>query len=244
MFTGRDIMERASRLLNDEDHIRWTLAEMAQWINEGTLAIVLVAPQACSASRIIELGVGALQYVPVTVETYPRAVRLLSVPRNLKTTGASPRIGGRPVTPAKYEELAAQDPRWNETATFKKEVRHVTFDERAPLEFYVWPGNDGTGILEVVCSQIPQPLDAGVSNPALIATWEQEIGLVEPYSVPLTDYLLYRCFDKDDLAQNTGQATTCYNRFALALGLKIRTDKAQNPNTKPEKLTIVEAPAQ
>lgn len=231
MPTGREIMERAATLLIDPDFTRWTLPELCDWINAGVKAIVLAKPSAYTRSRVLTLSAGALQAVPQSGT--PTPLMLVNIPRNLATTGESPRMGGRVVTPTSAELLGADEPYWSDTTRTraKKEVRHFIYDEDNPLEFYVYPPNDGTGIVEAVLSCLPTPLAATGAVDA-IASYEGVLGLPEPYSEPLLDYVLYRCQAKDDLTGNAGRAMAHYQAFASALGIKIQVEGATSPNRR------------
>lgn len=227
MLTGRQIMEAAGILLLDETYVRWPLAELAKWINEGVRAIILAKPSAKSTTIAVQLQKGTLQSVPQTGD--PQPLRLLSIVRNLKS--ADDRVGGRIVRPTKRSLLDAQAPYWHDErrVRFQKEVRQFCFDEENPLEFYTYPGNDGNGIVEAVVSTLPAPLEPS-GDPEDIASWEADIGLQEIYLGPLTDYVLYRSQLKDDVASNTGRSAIHYQQFATALGIKVQTERTTSPN--------------
>lgn len=229
MPTGREIMERAGILLNDEAYDRWTLPELAQWINAGVKAIVLAKPSAKSESRAISLARGTLQAVPTTPE--PTPLRLLGIVCNL--TDDDPRVRGRMVRPADRAQLDAAEPNWHNErfVPFRTEVRQFTFDEAVPLEFYVYPGNDGNGIVEAQLSVLPAALAASAAVDAL-ASYEGDVGLPEPYSEPLLDYVLYRAQSKDSTDGGQGRGNDHYMKFATALGIKAQTDTASSPNRR------------
>lgn len=233
MPTGADIMQPAAALLNDEEHVRWPLPEMAGYINDGVKAIVLAKPSASTQSIILELVAGTLQSVPQ--DGTPTRLMLLSVVRNLKTTADGPRIGDRIITTVARDLLDAQDPYWHDKSRtpHQRQVRHAIYDEATPLQFYVYPGNDGTGIVEANVSTLPAPLTpAAGKDPLTLAAWTGSVGLPEPYSVPLKEYLLYRCQSKDDTGANVGRAQAHYQLFANAIGLKITVEGATSPNAR------------
>lgn len=231
MPTGREIMTRAGRLLSDEEYIRWTLPELCDWINDGVRAVVLAKPSASTQSRIVTLSVGTLQRIPDTPA--PEALALINITRNLTSAAESPRAGGRAVKPALIREIDAQEPNWHNPATvpFGAVVKHFMFDENNPLEFYVYPGNDGTGRVEAVVSFCPTPLEA-TGDDDDIASYEGDIGLPEPYSVPVLDYVMFRAQSKDALEGNAGRAMAHYQQFAAAVGLKIQVEAATSPNAR------------
>lgn len=230
MTSGREIFAEAAVILNDEEYVRWPLPELCTWLNEGVKAIILAKPSAYSHSRIIPLQTGTLQNVPVAGN--PTPLLMVRAVRNLLST-ASPREGGRIITPTNHETLDAQLPFWHDRrhVQWRKEVRHVIYDEDNPLEFYVYPGNDGTGLIEAILSELPPPLVAS-GSPDVLASYQGDIGLPEPYSVPLLDYVLFRSFSKDDLEGSAGRALAHYQAFAAAIGLKIQVEGATSPNRR------------
>lgn len=229
MPTGKHIMELADTILADEDHVRWPLSEIAGWINEAVKAIILVKPSASSASRVVDLVAGTRQAVPQTGT--PTPLRLIDVVCNI--TATDPVARGRVISPVSRTQLDAQEPNWhdNRHVRFAKQVRHVTFDEDNPLEYLVYPGNNGDGQIEVITSELPAPLVA-TDDPNSIESYSGDVGLPEPYSVPLLDYVLWRCFLKDDLQGAPQRATLHYARYAEAVGIKIQVEGATSPNAR------------
>lgn len=230
MPKARDIMARAGVLLNDEEHVRWRLPELADWINEAVRAIILAKPSAHSESRIVQLAAGTLQALPTEGADTPLA--LVRLVRNVRST-EPPFDSGRIITPVARDTLDATEPYWHERGytPFRKEVRHYVYDEANPLEFYVYPGNDGTGYVEMVLATCPPPLTAP-SAPDDPEAWTADVGLPEPYSVPILDYVLFRAQSKDDDSGNAGRAMTHFQMFAQAIGLKIQVEGATSPNAR------------
>lgn len=226
MPTARSIMEQAGIVLHDEDHIRWPLAELAGWINLAVKAIILAKPSASSRSVVIELAEGTLQHVPQTGT--PTPLSLLRIVRNIEQVGP-PLVGGRIVNATPRAALDAAEPNWHDPrrVRFRKEVRQYVFDENTPLEFYVYPGNDGTGLVEAAVAVLPAAV-APTGPEDHINSWGAEIGLPEPYSEPALNYVLYRALAKDDPPKSTAY----YGQFASAIGLKIQVEGASSPNAR------------
>jgi hypothetical protein len=229
MPTGREIIENAALLLGDEDHVRWTLPELCRWINAGVKATILAKPSAKSETRAITLVEGTKQAVPTSPA--PTPLNLLSITCNLIT--ATPRVAGRAIRATTRAQLDGAEPGWRDTRTvrFRKEVRQFIFDENVPLEFEVYPGNDGTGIVEAALSILPTPLAAS-GDVDDIASYAADIGLPEPYSEPIFDYVVYRAQSKDATSGDAGRAAAHYAQFANAVGLKIQVEGASSPNRR------------
>ncbi|MBD9539920.1 hypothetical protein IB276_10685 [Ensifer sp. ENS04] len=233
MPKASDIMRLAGVQLLDEDHIRWPLTELADWVNEGVKAIVLAKPSASSLSSPIQLAKGTYQVLPATIAG-KAPLQLIGINRNLASAG-EPRQGLRAIRTCARDVLDAQEPNWHNASyvPFRKEVRQVIYDENVPTEFYVYPGNDGTGFVEAVLSVLPTPVEvAGGADVALLESWAIDVGLPEPYSVPLLDYVLYRSHQKDDTAADLAKSTAHYQLFATAVGIKVQAEGSSNPNRR------------
>lgn len=236
MTPAAEILIKAGVLLNDEDAVRWSLQELADWLNAGQKAIVLAKPSALSGSVVLELSEGTLQGLPpLTEET--RYIALLRLLRNITDIGP-PRVGGRAVRDTTRDILDSAEPNWHDGSRvpFKPAVRQYVFDEANPREFYVYPGNDGTGLIEAVVSILPAKIVAAVEtgpvDPTNIAHWATPIDLDPLYDDVLLDYILFRAYSRDDLAGNPGRAQAYYMSFANAVGLKIRTEAQTGPNAR------------
>lgn len=231
MLAGRDIMEAAFILLQDDDHIRWPLPELARWINEGVRALLLAKPSAHSGTRVLSLGEGTLQHIP-TVAGQPTPLQLLDITRNLLDAD-EPRRGGRIVKATSQAALDAINPNWHDPRheRYRRDVRHFIFNEESPLDFYVYPGNDGTGVVEAVVSTLPAALAAEGDDGAL-ESYAGDIGLPALYQPPLVDYVCYRAHSKDALTGNAALAQLHYQQFATAIGLKIQVEGATSPNAR------------
>src|SRR5687768_15593281 len=187
-ITATQVMTLAGRVLNDEDATRWTQPELAEWINEAVKAILLAKPSAYSVTEVLSLAAGTYQTVPAEY------LSLLRVVRNITDEGP-PRVGGRIIRVTTRDALDAQEPYWHDPTKvyYKKEVRQFVFDEESPLSYYVYPGNDGTGMVEAVLSKLPT---------AIADDYDQAIGLQDIYVSPILDYVLFRAMSKDDEAGN------------------------------------------
>lgn len=222
--TAAQVMTLAGRLLHDEEAVRWTFPELADWINEAVKAIVLAKPSASSDTVTLALQAGTLQQIGDT------HLALLRLVRNITAAGP-PRIGGRVVRVTSRQSLDAQAPDWHnpDDTPFKKEVRQFVYDEQDPRSFYVYPGNDGSGTVEAVVSILPAPV-AATGDVTVLASYGQDVGLSDIYQPPLVDYVVYRAMSKDDTGSNPAGALAHYQAFALAVGLKVKVERANSPN--------------
>lgn len=223
-----EIMTRVRRLAQDETSVRWPLAELCMWINDGMREIVLQKPSALSKNQVVNLQLGTYQVIPADAITLLRAIR------NIKTLVGDVRTGGTAVTMVARAVLDAQQRDWHDTTIlpFKKEVRHVIFDEEDTRSFYVYPGNDGTGKLEAVFSMEPPPIViAGGAEAEALASYDIDVPLSAVYVNALVDYVLYRAYGKDAaFAGNTQRAALHYQQFANSIGVKVNVEMFNSPN--------------
>jgi len=231
MIAAADIMRRASIILHDEGNDRWPLGELATWINEGVRSICLIKPSAASKKVLLPLQLGTWQYLPKDKDADGNEwLSLIKITRNI-VDGSRPELGGRIITIIDKKVLDAQTPRWHErdALPFRRTVRHYIYDENAPYEFYVYPGNDGAGLVEAVVGYCP-PAITPTGDVEKIASWSGAIGLPEPYSVPLVDYTIARALLKDDVGGDMGRAGAHWQLFQAAMGTKIDVEGALSPN--------------
>ncbi len=227
---GSDIMRRAGILLLDEEHVRWTLLELAEWINDAVRAIVIAKPSASTRDIVIHLQAGTLQNVPT--DGTPAPQQLISITRNLRSA-EPPRLAGRAIGPTSRAALDAREPNWHDERVVqrRREVKQFFVDVEDPLRFWVYPGNDGGGLVEAIVSVLPAPLmAAGDTN--LLSSWNTAVGLKDVYATPILDYVLYRAQSKDDTGANPGRAATHFQAFSTALGIGADAEGRASPSTR------------
>jgi hypothetical protein len=183
-----DLLERASRLLNDEDRTRWTSSELIEWINDGLYAICAADPSAYTDEVEVTLVAGVRQALPAG------ATRLISAEYNKSDYSV--------VTPCDRGALDLAIPDWRSSDYANAHVSHVMYDAAAhPTEFLIYPAQptSTTAKLVAVVAQNPPP-----------ATAASTLALDEKYREPLLNYMLYRAFSKD-AEEGSGKLAADYN---------------------------------
>jgi hypothetical protein len=223
---GSDLLTRAAIVLQDDAHTRWPLPELVMWINDGMKAIVLAKPSANTETVVLSLAYGTLQTLGAGY------LSLLRMPRNITATTPN-RIGGRIIRPTSREVLDASAPDWHDPDAhpYKKEVRQYVYDEANPREYYVYPGNLSTGQVEAQVAVLPDNL-AATGDVDTIGSYATELSLVDPWDIPLLDFVLFRAFSKDDIGADLSRARIHYQAFAAAVGLKAQAENANSPNAR------------
>jgi len=223
---ANSVLKTAGELLVDEEYTRWTVSELAGYLNDGLLEIALQKPTATSENILIELVKGTYQVLPQKYQQF------LKVVRNVLEEENGERKGGPIVNTVDRQTLDVQEPYWHDEnhVPFKTYVKHFVFDETDPLTFYVYPGNDGTGKIEAVVSLIPEQINT-VSND--IDDYNVDIELKKTYRNALVDYVMYRAHSKDaQIAGSAQRAALHYQQFANSIGMKLNNEMRLSPNVK------------
>lgn len=225
-INAKATLDRARRIIQDEQSVRWPLDELRLWLNDALREIALYKPTAFSSSFIFVLQAGTYQVIP---STYASVIR---IPRNLKVVEDSPRLGGAAIRTVDGDLLTAQNRNWHDTQKTapNKTVRNVVYDASDPLAFWVYPPNDGNGIVEIIASKVPVGIDAPTS-PDSLDSYDINIDVQDIYGNAIVDYVLYRSYAKDSqFAGSMNRATAYYQAFMNALGVNIQNAAALNPN--------------
>jgi hypothetical protein len=206
------LIQRAGFLLQDESHVRWTVAELISWINEGAGALVTVRPSAGSKLVVLTLVAGTQQQLDDDV------VQLLDVVRNVGADGVTP---GGAIRLAERHLFDSADPSWH-TRAGKATIKHYIYDDRTPDVFYVYPP-------ALANTKVQASITA---MPALVVTGTDSLQLDTQFESALVNYVVFRALAKDSEYANGAIATGYYQAFQAALGGKDAGEQSVSPNTK------------
>ena len=213
--TAKSVIQRCTEELFDETSIRWTVAELVRYLNDGQREIVLYRPDSTATTASLALAAGARQTLPAA------ASKLLYIERN--TSGKK-----RVVTNPSWRVLIEGEPEWESMAT-SLEIQHYAYDVRVPTQFLVYPPATLGASLEIVYSAYP----ANITEPAANTTFEAVTGSIsvsDIFANPLRDYIVFRALSKDtEFAGNAVLAQARYNAFASALGIDASVTQAVGP---------------
>lgn len=190
-----DLLERASRLLNDEARTRWSSTELIEWINDGQYAVCALHPPAYSGEVTVTLVAGTRQALPAG------STRLLGEVYNDSD--------GSAVTPCDRSALDDAFPGWRSSTYASATAEHYIYAPGSdPLEFLLYPAQPtGTSAtLSAVTAQNP---------PA--ATAASELPLEEKYRPALVNYLCFRALSKDAEEGSGAMAQAYYQAFESAV---------------------------
>lgn len=223
-----DAIARAQTILLDESGVRWPLAELRLWFDDALREIALIKPTAVARTIVMPLIGGAWQELPAQHMQFLKAVR------NLKYVDHVPRAGGRAITMVDRATLDATNPYWSDEGRVpaRQEVVNACFDPENPRAFYVYPANNGEGVIEiVVAARIAGIPFSAASTPEGLAV---SIDIDDVYVNAFVDYICYRAYSKDSNFIGAAQrAAAHYQQFANALGVRLRNEIAITPNPPP-----------
>jgi len=217
---GSVVIDRAQRILNDVTGVRWTTANLLDWLNEGQKATVRIAPEAYLVTAILQLTRGVRQNLTALAATAATEVplRLVEVTRTVTDATGYPAL--RVIRMVTRRALDQANPEWP-TETEVATVEHYMFDSRNPKEFMVYPPQLAAGaFVEAVYSALPPDLSAE-GDP---------ISLDDSYAAPLVDYIVHRALSTDaEYGQNPAKIAQHFNQFMAGITQKTVADLTVEP---------------
>ena len=231
-FPASEPMREAGVLLNDEEGVRWRFEERLDWINLGLGEILNLKPSALASSRVLQLNGGTRQTIPVDASSLVRAVR------NITLNSQHERVGGKAIGTSNRIDMDTAAPDWHDMTIHPSSriVDDVISDPEEPRAFYVYPPNNGQGMIEGLVAA-PHPLLKAAAQNSIGAYDAVVIDLSREYQPAVLDYLLYRCLQKEaEPAASAQRAQQHYLAFANGLGVKLANEKAYHVSrTYPER---------
>ncbi len=236
----RDVLERASMLLDDMDpqFFRWNERELVAWLNDGARALAKWLPPSVSRIDTIKLAAGTRQSIadiPAANilmgdgETARRVqgVQLYEAIRNMGADGATP---GAAVTIAERAALDAMNPGWHKAAG--AEIENIVTDPRTPTVFYVSPAPTGTLWLEVSYCALPKTVVLGSAGQfAATSNDTTTIPVGDAYSDDLLNYMLARAYlSRADIAEGPAMASAYTQFFIASINAQVTALTGNNPN--------------
>lgn len=199
-----DLINRVSVTLQDPTFVRWTQAELLNYLNDAQRQVVLFRPDANASNEVFTCANSAKQSLP------PAGIRLINVLRN---------TGARSITKVDRSILDVQLPTWYETAASADGVKHYVYDALDPKNFYLFPKPALNHQIDIIYAK--SPVDIVISN---FTTDTQVIGIDDIYANAIMDYMMYRAYQKDSEFANLNRAAVYYQSFTTSLGIKSQAD--------------------
>lgn len=212
-LTANHLINRASKLLQDETNVRWPRSELLDWLNDAQRVIALLLPDAYTTME----GVTATTAGQTTFQIPSTGVRLIDVLHNTAGTKRAVRQIDRSVLDTQY-------PTWrNDTAV--TEAKHFAFDKRNPKVFFLYPPLALASGVQVVYSAAPAAVTVASD------TSTETILLDDVFGSALVDFIIYRAYLKDaEYSANDERAKGAYETFIASLTGKRAADQFAVPS--------------
>lgn len=201
-ITVQEAIDRARILLQEVlfagemDGTAWTNAELLMWANDAVGEVARLTPTAYSDNIILPLEAGALQHLPSNIAVLIEAVC------NVDTQGND----GRAVTKTVRRMIDGEDPDWRSKPQAPT-VRRYMPSASEPRSFEVYPPNDGTGKLRVVCTPEYCPVGA-----------DEQLPISSIFLSAVVNYICYRAFGREqENADATSKSGEFYQAFVGAI---------------------------
>lgn len=204
MIAVADVLSRVGLILNDVEFVRWTKPELFGWINDGAGEIVIRRPPAGAKTVELSLVAGVKQSLPENSHL------LMDIVRNLPN--------GRRITVAERHRLEESVPNWYGMSG-SAVVRHYSYEDRNPQQFYVYPPALAATKVEAVIACVPPKI---ADETAMLELGAEYIG-------PLVSYVVYRALLKDSEYANGQVAVAHFQAFSEALGTNTQVSIDASP---------------
>jgi hypothetical protein len=214
-----DLITGVSIALQDTSYVRWSIAELLLYLNQGQKEIASFKPNASVTNASVQLVAGSKQSLP------SGGLILIDVTRNMGADGATP---GNAIRIVSRGILDAQIPGWHASALASATVKHYVYTPFDPTRFYVYPPQPGTPTyVEIVYGKLPTDVAA---NGDPLALPPGSISVDDVYGPALHNYMMYRAFSKDsEVAANAQLAQNYYTAFTGQLMGKVQGETTVKP---------------
>lgn len=203
MILASDVLTRCARVLNDEEYVRWTKAELLAWLNDAMAEIAVRRPAAYTVNRGMVLEAGVFQKLP------DDAIQLFDITNT----------GTAPISRIDRRLLDDQVPLWRSQPQTSR-VRHYMYEESTPKSFRIYPPAKAGTSIGIIYGAIPP----------LVTSETETLKLDREYISPLVSFILYRAYSKDSEYAQGQIANLHYQAFAESVGTRNEVASATSPN--------------
>lgn len=191
-------IQRAQRVLNDIEGVRWNDDEMIGWADEASRMVLKYVPSAGSRNVIHGLEIGK------TRQRYPNAYMVIDVIRNTDGQGNA---DGPAIIYTTREMMDACVNEWHTQEG--RDIQHWMYDpDHNREEFWVFPAPREAAHVEMVVTL----------NPAILST-QSDTQLSQDWAEAMTNWILFRCLSKQaDYGGNKQTAVSYLNAFYTSVG--------------------------
>lgn len=178
-ITAGSVLDKAAIQLFDVPNVRWTRAELLNWLSMGQRVLILAVPEASAATGVVTLVPGSKQSIPTD------GWMLFSANRNLGPSGNAPGLTLEPIT---RDILTRNNPSWSSASSAASGQTAYFYTPLDKMTWWCYPPADSSGNkIEVTYSVAP----------TTIASEAATLLVNDVYEPVLLDYVLYRACSKD-----------------------------------------------
>jgi len=208
---------KAAKRLQDKGFVRFTLADMASWINAACRLLVRVKPTLLTANVAMLLVAGTKQTLSGATfvntvdgsEANLTALQILEAVRNLGAEGTEA-LAGSPITVIPRATLDQVYPGWH-GAPAQEEIVYLMFDAKDPESFYVYPRATASPAMYVELMLARLPVNTLLDEAAALGSGDLDAGIGAIYEDVLVDAVCYQAFSVDaEQSAASGQLAAFY----------------------------------
>jgi hypothetical protein len=230
-----EVLQRVVWVLQDETSVRWTAAELVQWLNDAQTAAQMLRPEVTETVASTTLNPGSMQDLLTFIGVLPKdPVKIMKLSRNMSTEGRfrAPRLVSRSI-------MDVVKPDWQSSPPATDCVNYMV-DDNMPGMFWVYPPapapTDLTPPMQVELYYSAKPLPLQLPDPnALWSDVKGDISVRDRFAFLLVDYVLYRAFMKDaEFGGNGARAKTHFDIFQASFMGEVQGTLQAQPKVKSE----------
>ncbi|WP_319759563.1 DUF6682 family protein [Maridesulfovibrio sp.] len=199
------------KVLHDPDGVRWSDEDLLDLLTKAQRHLVMLRPDASSVVERVELAPGS------TRQDVPDQGRFIGLVRNVKADGTP----GLAITPVDRESLDESNLAWHGEPP-SSVVDNYAFEEEVPTVFWVSPAPAAGVRVELEYSRRPPKLES----------IEQKLIVPDIFSDPLEDYVLYRCWARNNSSPNSWRkGMDCLRQMYVSIGEEAKARLLISPNS-------------
>lgn len=215
--TVQSIIDRVTHVTKDYDHVRWTMSELALWLNDAQGVIAQVHPRAAAVYETLALHEGARQDLNM-IDPTKKWVRLYDLVCNMNDGKAT----GRAIRQVARGSLDYSTPDWRGRPPTARAVDEFTINESNPYVFEVNPPVLAGVEVNALVAIKPDPIAILNAAGTALEDPDELFGLPHGYDIPAADYVLYRCFSKDANDPSYQQRAGMHlQSFQISMGVEV-----------------------
>lgn len=205
------ILNRVEQTLLDETNVRWSRAELLDYLNAIIRYILLLFPDAYKINEPIELVANeSKQSLPAG------ATKLLAIYRNMGAAGATI---GEVVQKIEMNHLDRTDLNWHTTTGAS--VKHYAHDPNDETTFWVYPKIASTWYVQALyCSLLPADRDEAANDDILLG---------DEYETPIYYGILAFAYAKNAKRGDVAKKTDYMTEFYQSLGINEQAQVRLSP---------------